>query len=636
MIVFVLISGVAVAVHLCITALAIILSRAPESRQFRTLAAITFLLAMYALNDALILHLGKHIVWTEWAGRINVAIGLSVAPLLLIFSHQHAGKSRGRLTNLVIGIMVPAVPLCFVSDLIVDGLKVTQIPIFDAQVMSPRLTTLGEFELSVALLTMIMAGVSFIRDVYAGKTPHAWLYLLGLLLFLACAIEEALVSVDLLHFPYLGDLGFIGLLLTVSATMSSRFTNTTIAVAEANLRLEENVRIQSDDLVQAREALLIAERHAALGQLASGVGHEINNPLSYIAANLTYLRERFEATPDLGEEIEAVEEAIDGVDRIAKIVADLTVFAHSESNRTKICDPTRVIEVALRMVKAQNSTSLRFEVETRSCPNAAIDESRLTQVLVNLLSNAAHASSKGAGDTPLPVVIEAQEADEGETLRITIRDQGCGIEREILDRIFDPLFTTKDVGEGTGLGLFVCKGIIDSAGGSLQVESTPGIGTAVTLLVPGTSRKLSSLPAKLPETTKPEIALSAPESPPKIYIIDDEKQVTRALARLLRKMRVVCENDSRRALEHLQGPVQYDVIICDLMMPQLSGMNLYRQISRSSPDIAARFLFISGGAIGSEAERFVKNTEIRLLPKPLDRHELLQSIRAIAETQAQI
>ena len=248
-----------------------------------------------------------------------------------------------------------------------------------------------------------------------------------------------------------------------------------------------------------------------------------------------------------------------------------------------------------------------------------VGESKLTQVLLNLLTNAVHAveASKRA-NTP----VEVRCRLTGERLQIDVSDSGTGVDSELVHRIFDPLFTTKEVGKGTGLGLYVSRSIIESTGGKLVLSKSDSEGTTMSIVL---------------RLADPDEAAVAPRgaaadgvlgdlSEVRIYLIDDEVMMTRAVQRMARGHTFKIENDSQAALKHLLDGNQYDLILCDLMMPSMTGMELYRRCVEEKPELRDRFVFVTGGAVTSEAQRFVDSPGIRVLTKPVPKATLLKVI----------
>ncbi len=618
MIYILIMSGIAAAIHFSMALICLAFARAPGWQSYRVLALIAFLLGIYALNDTFVLHHEKVTSVTTICATANVAISTIVAALWLVFSRAREGHRLTRVDRVLLTFLLPAFVLAFIPGVVVDGTYATDIESLGLHYRTPATTLFGDAILVTNMATMIIVASRYIRQARGGSLgAKVSAFGFGVFVFLAC--EEVLVAYEVLRWPYLADLGFAGITLSFAVEMSARVSEDSHSLSDLNRSLEERVHARSEELAETREALLLAERHAAIGQLASGVGHEINNPLAYVNANLSFLRE-IPGTLQWSEaELEAIDEALDGVQRIGRIVGDLTLFSGSNEEHLEIASVKRAIRGAIRIAQPKNSSSISFRCDYTNCSNAVIDESKLIQVLVNLLVNAAQASAQfGAVVTTRCELRGAQQV-------IEVIDSGCGVDDKDLERIFDPLYTTKDVGKGTGLGLFVCRAIIDSAGGSIVASGNNGGGMTIRVTVPSTSR-----PSTIPDTTTAAQSHETLTSGLRIYVIDDETMVTRALQRMLRKAKVVVQNDSREALRHLLAGPTYDAIICDLMMPDFTGMELFEGLRATDSDLCDRFLFVTGGAVSSRSEDFLGREDIRFLLKPLQPAELRNALNEIA------
>ncbi|WP_263452279.1 sensor histidine kinase [Hyalangium gracile] len=287
--------------------------------------------------------------------------------------------------------------------------------------------------------------------------------------------------------------------------------------------LEETVRARTQELEQANSQLIdslrqlkdtqaqlfFADRLASIGQLAAGVGHEINNPLSYVLSNLHYLQKeltRHQASfPEdaRAELMEVVGEARDGAERVRLIVKDLKELARPTEERTGPVDLREVVGTAAKLVARELAPRARLVEDCADVPPVRGNATRLGQVFLNLLINAAHAIAMGRPEENEIRVVARVSAPGRVTVEVS--DTGCGIPAENLGRIFDPFFTTKEAGEGTGLGLSVCHSIVTSLGGELHVESEVGKGTTfrITLAIATEAAADAALPVKLPPPRTP-------------------------------------------------------------------------------------------------------------------------------------
>jgi two-component system cell cycle sensor histidine kinase/response regulator CckA len=358
--------------------------------------------------------------------------------------------------------------------------------------------------------------------------------------------------------------------------------------------------------------LEFAERLASLGTLAAGVAHELNNPLSFVVANVDFaLKELQRAEPELKafpwfeDLVHALSEAQVGVERVTQIVAELRSFARPATAPFGRLDVNRVVSSALDMV-AHQLGRVRVTTTYNTVPSVLANETRLGQVFMNLLVNAGQAVAAQGGGLG-EIHVRTGTSRDGQVL-IEVRDDGCGMAPEVLKRIFDPFFTTKEPGRGTGLGLAVCHGIVTSLGGDIEAQSKVGEGT--TFFV--------SLPAAPPEAT----ATSTPEAVPtgsaaRVLVVDDEPLVRNTLSRMLaRDYRITVAHDAADALAMVSRGDRFDVILSDVSMAGMSGIELHDALSTSHPDQAQRMVFLSGGAFSGETIDFLRQMAQRHLEKP--------------------
>ncbi len=359
-----------------------------------------------------------------------------------------------------------------------------------------------------------------------------------------------------------------------------------------------------------RETLIRQARLVTTGTLAAGVGHEINNPLTYLCANVEFalgaVRALDQRAPSAqtAELIEVLDEARDGAERIGTIVRGLRAFA-SENAPLVPVDVHVAIEIAVSMAVHELRGRVNVTRDLRDVPLVLGDESRLSQVFVNLLVNAAQ-SFVTADVERNRLVVRVTRLDDGR-VAVDVEDNGAGIPEEVVPRIFDPFFTTKAIGQGTGLGLSISHSIVASLGGDITCQTNPGKGSTfrVVLVSAGPSRTEVT-----PRARATSLAVGA-----RVLVVDDEEAVLRAIARLLRpENEVVAVSDPREALRLLESGERFDVILCDLMMPHLSGMDLYSLVEARNPDTAERFVFITGGAIHEDVQAFLARV-------PNERHE---------------
>jgi PAS domain S-box-containing protein len=382
-----------------------------------------------------------------------------------------------------------------------------------------------------------------------------------------------------------------------------------------------------------QKQLEIADRLASLGTMAAGVAHEINNPLTVVVGNAEFVLEhlRRSATPSgpgtpvmeaekvaIESAIEAQRELMTAASRIARIVSDLLDFSRPERASSGSVDIRNAIEWAIRSTAHEFRNRARISTKLQKVPLVDGDETRLGQVFVNLLINAAHAIAPGNADGN--EVSVTTRTDETGHVVAEVSDTGGGIPPESLSRIFEPFFTTKRVGEGTGLGLSICQGLVASMGGELAVDSRPGEGTTFVVRLPAGGRQAPALSEHSPVTGHRR---------GRLLLIDDDEMVLRALSRILDHHELVTTVDAREALEWLKTDDGFDIILCDLMMPAMTGMDFYEELLCSQPDLARRVVFLTGGAVTPKIARFLESVPNQSILKPFGVEDLRTMIQTI-------
>jgi signal transduction histidine kinase len=371
--------------------------------------------------------------------------------------------------------------------------------------------------------------------------------------------------------------------------------------------------------VAEAERAALTERLASLGRLTATVGHEINNPLAYALGNVSLLLDdldpnlgTFRCPPkDLSEMLQTIQ---NGLFRISVIVRDLQILSRPEDDVSEVNLQTLIdhsIQVAMNEIRHRARIARRYG----AIPLVPGSAARLSQMFLNLIVNAAQAIPEGRiSDNEITVSIASQPG----AVSIEISDTGVGIAEEHLARIFEPFFTTKAIGSGTGLGLSICQGIVAAHRGTISVRSGLGRGTTVTVVLPTERRRLTPQPTPLPP--------SGPARMGRILIVDDDNEILRTLERTLSGHDVVTFCKARQAMEWLRSGKSADVILCDLMMAEYTGTDFHADLARDLPAVAARVVFMTGGAFTRQAQQYVAAVPNPCISKPFDLDALKQLV----------
>ena len=402
------------------------------------------------------------------------------------------------------------------------------------------------------------------------------------------------------------------------------------------------------------QSVATSERLAGIGQLAAGVSHEINNPVACVLANHAFLRDRlgefarFDALFDAGADLptlrrsreelggsafvaevrEVLGEAEEGATRIRDIVRDMRSLARNDEEKATIVDLNETIRSALRVAGAEIRHRATVVTEFGADVDVLGSAGRLSQVFVNLLVNAAQAIGERAGQSNQIRVVTRREGDR---VVAEVSDTGPGILPGHLPRLFEAFFTTKGATTGTGLGLSISRDIVRRCGGELRVESPPGQGAKFSLELPA-ARAAIEPNAELESGATPGSTSDGQRSRSRfrILFIDDEPSLLRGYERSFgRDHEVVVAEGGSQALAILGQRHDFNMIVCDLMMPDVSGMEVYRRAREAYPELDGTFVFVTGGVTQKDAQAFLRTVGNQVLEKPFD----FGSLREIIEVR---
>src|SRR5437773_3985141 len=380
------------------------------------------------------------------------------------------------------------------------------------------------------------------------------------------------------------------------------------------------------DQRRAQTQLQQAEKLAAMGQLVSGVAHEINNPAAIISGFAqTLLLDQL--TP---EQRETVQMMYDEATRIGRITSNLLAFARAGSKERTLVELNDIVHRTFAL-RSYHLTTLNITVNLDlddANPKAWANGSEVQQMLLNLLINAEQAlTTVSGGDRRAITIRTATAGDDGVWLQLA--DTGPGIPAGIQEKIFDPFFTTKPEGMGTGLGLSICYGIVHDHGGGISVESAPGQGATFTVVLPrdARTRQRATPPtaAAIRERRTPDGRLS-------VLLIDDEAGLRRAVVNFLKRrgMHIVAVEDGGDALRVLRRE-RFDVIVSDVRMPGMSGGEFLEQLRRDHPAMVRRLIFTTGDTFAADTSTLLREAGVPSLVKPYDFSKLEAVLHEVAE-----
>jgi two-component system cell cycle sensor histidine kinase/response regulator CckA len=392
---------------------------------------------------------------------------------------------------------------------------------------------------------------------------------------------------------------------------------------------EARLREASEREAELSRQLAVAHRLAAVGTLASGVAHEINNPLASMTANIELLIDQLAAigagtsTTSLAETRAMALDVRAGAERIRRIVLELTTHTRGDGERRLALEVHAVVELAAALAASELGARARLVKELGPIPEVRADEASLVRVLVNLLLNATQALPED--DIERHEIRIVTSTDHAGRAVIEVRDSGPGIPASVVDRLFEPFFTTKAVGAGSGLGLYVCHNLVSAMGGEITASNQRGGGASFRVTLPAAASAGEGEVAG--RTSTPSVVTPAKTvARASILVVDDDRAVGVALCRVLRDHDVRAVTEARSGLEMLAAGQEFDVIISDLMMPEMSGMDFYEELTRRFPAAAERVVFISGGTFTPGAAAFLARVPNARLEKPFDPRKLRELI----------
>ena len=378
--------------------------------------------------------------------------------------------------------------------------------------------------------------------------------------------------------------------------------------------VHENITSQE----KAREELRQAQKMESLGILAGGIAHDFNNILSAMLGYTKLIMDDVSDNESLQEDLNEIYRA--GL-RAAELVRQILTFSRRVDWDPHPLNPGIIIKEALRLLRSTLPTTIEIQQNIdKGLKSILADPVQIHQIIMNLCTNAAHAMEPDGG--VLTVTFKQKQMDSGDFLELTVGDTGCGMPPELIELIFDPYFTTKKLGEGTGLGLSVVHGIVEECGGKIITQSTPGKGTCFTIYFPCISDPVN-------EKNNGNKSI-LPGGSERILLVDDEPPITKLTTRILKGLGydVTADTDSVKALERFRKkPDSFDLVITDMTMPKLTGETLAVEILKINPQIPV--ILCSGFTKQMTQEKANQIGIKAFIQKPIEKENLALSIRNV-------
>jgi signal transduction histidine kinase/CheY-like chemotaxis protein len=393
---------------------------------------------------------------------------------------------------------------------------------------------------------------------------------------------------------------------------------TTLAGQRRGISDEEERKRIDEETEELRQRALTSSHLASIGELASGIAHEVNNPLASIVLYAQLLMEEDLPAKTKNDIISIYESA----QRAINIIRRLLTFARQQLQQKMATDINDMLAVTLELRKYALETS-NIRVRTRLAPGLPMtlaDAGQIQQVFLNIVLNAEAEMKLGHGKGNLLITSELVD----NTIKVSFTDDGPGITRENMSKIFHPFFTTREVGEGTGLGLSICYGILADHDGRIYAESEPGKGATFHVELPVIPCRKTVTKG---EPEKPHIIKSGKR---RILIVDDEVSILDSLSRLLVKQGYTVEtvDNCLPALDMILSQ-KYDFIFLDIKLPGMSGIELYREIEKADASIVRRIAFLTGNIMEKETRQFLQENQATYFLKPFVFKQLIKELDAL-------
>jgi PAS domain S-box-containing protein len=484
-----------------------------------------------------------------------------------------------------------------------------------------------DLQLRVYFLNSVALGLFGLREEDALARPIDQVLALQKDHPLVASVRVALETGGSPRRPLTVELERFTLRVTVAGLKSPDGQTTAVIIARdiSDLKAAEQARLAFEARMHE------ADKMASLGHLVAGISHEINNPLAAILLNLPALQEAFaevsrcfeknrfrDAPTEVLEEVPRIlSESLDATERIRVIVAEMRLLAHPKGGSGEAARVEDLLEGALALVSNEIRFRAKVERDYGQTPLLVVDRTRVSQAFLNILLNAAQAIEGGDAEHSF---IHVEARPEGEGVVVIISNSGPPIPPEALPRIFEPFFTTKPVGQGVGLGLSITYDTIRRHGGHIEAKSGPDQPTAFRIWLPNNTGLALAAPS---ESDRPD---PTPTRSARVLLVDDDPLVQNSIRRTLERYHdVVVTGSGARALELLDTE-QFDIVLCDLIMPGMTGMQLFEAVRVKDALQARRFVFLTGGTSSPEARTFLLGVDNPRAYKPLGADEIIRLV----------
>ncbi len=611
------ISLAAAVIGLGVGGLALGLGSSPRWAHYRLLALIAVCAAAYCVIDVfttLDLRPGTCV----FVGGVGSTMGAVAIVCWSFYADRQLEQPAARTRKVARVLLALAGVGWIVPGVLLDGTTTRLvIPAVGAtyQFPTPNPFGIAVFSIEVCFLADVFARfVCAARRGIDGASAHT----AAVGIVLAGALYDTLITVGLFRGPFLLPLSFIGAVGAIGVQLVHAFMADAGQLDAMTHRLEHLVDERTKELVAAEAALVRAEKLAALGQLSAGVAHEINNPAAAVAGNLEYLRDELESGHVGDETFACIDDSLEAVDRIARIVRQLLDIGRAAATApaSDATDVSRAVQQALGSVTLPPTAVVTTDIEPELFVRG--DQASLVQVLVNVILNA----SQALADTPAGR-IDVRAAESSGSVVITVTDNGVGMSDETQRRLFEPFYTTKPFGQGTGLGLSLSLGIVRSLGGDLVVESREGE-TTMRIRLP-----IAMAPSPLSSGR-----IRARARRHAVLLVEDDSRVRKALERTLSaRFDVVVAEGVDEALRRIDE-ASFDVILSDWKMPNGGGRQLYELTAERRPELGDRMVFMTGAALSAPDRSFIEEHGLTVLPKPLALDAISAAVSAVDEKTA--